>query len=102
MGDWKKLKVMIWGIIYLEMRSEAMRLNMAEEREGRGRHQRCLVGCSKINMAELKILSIYLAFLDLHILHSSFLCSHLSKLLIQKCLLNLTFHRGLKKYWEEC
>lgn len=50
------------GIFYLDMKGEAMRLNMTEEREGKGScfpkvNQRCLVGCCKINMAELKVLS---------------------------------------------
>lgn len=54
---WEETESSDLGIIFLESRGEAVRLNMIGEREGRGRHQGCLVGCSKINMAELKILS---------------------------------------------
>lgn len=73
-----------------------MGLNETGEREGRWQHHGCLVVCSKINMAELKILSDLPTLSHLSILHNSFPCLSLSKLLIHISPFSLTFHRGLK------
>lgn len=83
---------MIWDL-HSKMSAKAMELNETGEREGSWQHHGCLVRCSKINMAKLKILP---TLSHLSILHNCFPRLSLSKLLIHISPLSLTFHRGLK------